>query len=158
MELGIYPDVLKTAKVIALHKGGSKLGVENYRPILMLSPINKVFETILHKRSSSFGEKYNLFYNYQFAFRKQHSPNHAITFLNETVLHELDNNTGVCGIFFDFAKAFECVNHEVLLNKLKHHGVRGNVLSLLRSYLSNRFQYTENKELQITPHQLPITI
>ena len=60
--------------------------------------------------------------------------------------------------FLDFAKAFDCVNHEVLLNKLEHHGVRGNVLSLLRSYLSNRFQYTENRELQITSHQLPITI
>ena len=65
---------------------------------------------------------------------------------------------GYVEFFLDFAKAFDCVNDEVLLNKLEHHGVRGNVLSLLHSYLSNRFQYTENIELQITSHQLPITI
>ena len=62
--------------------------------------------------------------------------------------------------FLDFSKAFDCVNYEILLNKLEHHGIKGNVLSLLRSYLSNRFQYTENRELQNRPtsHQLPITI
>ena len=74
--------------------------------------------------------------------------------------NEFDSNRGVCGFFFDFAKAFDRVNHKILLNKLEHHGIKGNVLSLLRSYLSNRFQYTENRELQTRPtsHQLPITI
>ena len=158
LELSIYPDALNTAKVIAPQKGGSKLNLGNYRPISILSSNNKVVDTILHKRLSSFWEKYNLFSNYQFGFRKQHSTNHAITFLNKTAPNIFDNNRGICGIFLDFAKAFDCVNHEVLLNKLEHHGVRGNVLSLLRSYLSNRFQYTEKRELQITSHQLPITI
>ena len=138
MELGIYPDVLKTVKVIALHKNGSKLDLGNYRPISILSPINKVFETTQTMKNT-------ISSNYQFGFRKQHSTIYAITFLNETVLNELDYNIGVCAIFLDFAKAFNCVNHEVFISKLEHHGVRGSVLSLLHSCSSNGLQYTENR-------------
>ena len=78
--------------------------------------------------------------------------------MNEKIIEELDNKKSVCGLFLDFAKAFDCVNHEILLNKLEHYGVRRNTLSLLRFYLTNRFQHTENNELQITSNQLPITI
>ena len=77
---GIYPDVLKIAQVIPLHKGGSTLELGNYRQISILSPNNKIFETILYKRLSKFWEKYNLFVNCQFGFRKKHSTNDAITF------------------------------------------------------------------------------
>ena len=68
---GIYPDVLKIAQVVPLHKGGSTLELGNYRPISILSPINKIFETILHKRLSKFWENHNLFVNCQFGFRKK---------------------------------------------------------------------------------------
>ena len=97
---GIYPDVLKIAQVIPLHKGGSMLELGNSRPMSILSPINKIFETILHKRLSKFWEKYNLFVNCLFGFRKKLSTNNAFTYLNEIILNELDNTKTVCGIFF----------------------------------------------------------
>ena len=146
IESGNYPDILKIAQVIPLHKGRSVLDLGNYRPISILSPINKVFETILHKRFSKFWDKYNLFANCQFGCGKKHSTNNATTFLNELILTELDQNKTVCGIFLDFAKAFGCVNHQILLDKLEYQGVRGNAYKLLNSYSSNRSQCTVNKE------------
>ena len=108
-----YPDILKIAKVVPLHKGSSKLDLNNYRPISILSHINKIFETILHKRLIELWEKHDLFYDSQFGFRKHHSTNHAITHLFESVLKQRHGNDLVCGIFLDFAKAFKCVNYEI---------------------------------------------
>ena len=76
---GIYPNLLKIAQVIPLHKGESTLELGSYRPISILSPINKIFETIPHKRLSKFWEKNNLFVNCQFGFRKKHSTNNVST-------------------------------------------------------------------------------
>ena len=104
LKSGSYPDILKIAKVVPLYKGGSKLDLNNYRPISILSPINKIFETILHKRLIEFWEKHNLFYDSQFGFRKHHSTNHAITHLFEFVLKQREGKNLVCGIFLDFAK------------------------------------------------------
>ena len=158
IESGNYPDILKIAQVIPLHKDGSVLDLGNYRPISILSPINKVFETILHKRFSKFWDKYNLFANCQFGFRKKHSTNNAITYLNELILTDLDQNKTVCGIFLDFAKAFDCVNHQILLDKLEYQCVRGNAYKWLNSSLSNRSQRTVNKEERISSGLQPVSI
>ena len=137
LETRSYPDVLKIATVIPIHKGGSTLELGNYRPISLLSLINKVFKTILHKRLTKFWEKLNLFTEFQFGFRTKHSTNLAITCVYETILKELDNQKLVCGIFLDFAKAFDCVNHQILLDKVDHYGIIGNANKLLKSYLTN---------------------
>ena len=138
LETGTYSDILKIATVIPVRKGGSTFELGNYRPISILSLINKVFETILHKRLTKFWEKLNLFTAFQFGFRTKHFTNHAITCVYETILKELDHQKSVCGIFLDFEKAFDCVNHQILLDKLDDYGIRGNTNKLLKSYLTNR--------------------
>ena len=158
LETGSYPDVLKIATVIPVYKGGSTRELGNYRLISMLSPINKVFETILLKRLTKFWERLNLFTEFQFGFRTKHYTNHAITCVYETILEELDNQKSVCGIFLDFAKTFDFVNHQILLDKLDHYGIRGNANKLLKSYLTNRYQCTVNNDNQISSTLLPITI
>ena len=157
MVSGFYTNILKIAKVIPLHKGGSTLDLCNYRPISILSPIKKICETIIHKRLVDYWEKFDMFTTSQFGFRRNHSTNLAITHLYEKILQQRDENKLVCGIFLDFAKAFDCVNYSILLDKLEHYGIRGNALSLLKSYLSNRQQYTEFSN-QISSTFLPVTI
>ena len=95
LETASYPDESKIVAVIPVHKGGSTLELGNYKPISILSLINKVFETILHKRLTNFWEKLNLFTEFQFGFKTKHSTNYAITYVYEITLKELDNQKSV---------------------------------------------------------------
>ena len=92
------------------------------------------------------------------ALKEKHSTKNVIAYINEIILNKLDNTKTVCGIFLDLAKAFDCVNHQILLDKLEHHGVRGNAHNQLTSYLSNRFQYTVNREERVSFSLLPISV
>ena len=138
---GIHPDKLKIAQVIPVFKKGSKLSVNNYRPISLLSNVNKLFEKIMHSRIYKFLDKHKCFYNLQFGFREKHSTNHALISIVDKISTALDKNRVVCGVFVDFQKAFDTVNHNILLNKLSHYGIRGNVNNWFRSYLQDRKQY-----------------
>ena len=89
---------------------------------------------------------------------ERNTTNNAITYFNELILTELDQNKTVCGIFLDFAKAFDCVNHQILLDKLEYQGVRGNAYKLLNSHLSNRSRCTVNKEERISSGLQPVSI
>ena len=139
---GLYPDKLKLAEIIAVfkNKGDPRL-LPNYRPISLLSNINKIFEKLVHTRLFSFLELHDCIYELQFGFRAKYSTNHALMSLTETVRNALDNSNFACGIFVDFQKAFDTVDHNILLNKLDHYGVRGIANNWFRSYLSNRKQY-----------------
>ena len=142
LTLGVYPHKLKIAKVIPIYKKGDSSLIKNYRPISILNTINKIFEKILHSRLSKYLEDFSLLYKYQFGFRKNHSTELALIEIVDQIRFSLDDNNMTCGIFVDLSKAFDTVNHEILLEKLEHYGIRGRALDLFRSYLDERRQYT----------------
>ena len=140
-ETGEFPSILKIAKVIPLHKKESLLNFLNYRPISLLSVFSKIYEKSIYVRIYSYLEKFNMIYSKQFGFRGNHSVNHAIISFTEHIRSLLDNGEYVCGIFVDLEKAFDTVHHDILCEKLKYYGLRGNVNKLIKSYLSNRKQF-----------------
>ena len=91
LELGIYPDILKIARVTALHKGGEKVLMDNYRSISVLTHINKIFEKLIHERLNEYVTEHEILENHQFGFRKGHSTSHGITHLHETILKSIEN-------------------------------------------------------------------
>ena len=99
----------------------------------------------MHMRVYSYLEKYNLLYERQFGFRKKHSTNHAILSILEDIKDNLDINNFVCGVFIDLEKAFDTVNHEILIKKLEFYGIRGISNLWFRSYLSKREQRVKFK-------------
>ena len=140
-ETGVFPDLLKFAKITPLHKKESKLDFQNYRPISLLSIYSKIFEKLIYFRVYAYLVKYNLITSKQFGFRSNHSCNHAIISLTEHVKKLLDDGHVVCGVFVDLEKAFDTVHHEILCDKLNAYGLRGKVNDLFKSYLSNRKQF-----------------
>ena len=138
---GVFPDVLKVAKVIPLHKGGSTQEVNNFRPISLLSIFDKIIEKLMHKRLYHFLETHNILYEKQFGFRKKNSTAHSLIEITEKIKESIDKGLYGCGIFIDLKKAFDTVNHNILLTKLEHYGVRGSVLKWFESYLTNRKQF-----------------
>ena len=138
---GIFPDLFKTAKIIPVYKKGSKTEITNYRPISLLSNVSKIFEKVMHSRLYSFLDKFKCLYDLQFGFRNKHSTSHTLIDITETIRKALDTNKFACGIFVDLQKAFDTVNHEILLSKLYYYGVRGLPLEWFRSYLEGRTQF-----------------
>lgn len=138
---GKHPDILKISKTIPIFKKGVEQIVSNYRPISLLSNINKILEKLMFSRVYDFLERHKSIYNLQFGFRSRHSTNHALIDITENIRQALDDNKAVCGIFLDFQKAFDTVNHEILIRKLNHYGIRGIANNWFSSYLSNRSQY-----------------
>ena len=140
---GVVPIEMKIARVIPLFKSGDKCVFSNYRPVSVLPLFSKILERLMYNRLLDFINKHNLLYKYQFGFRKQHSPNLALIILVDKISEALDKGDFVLGLFLDFSKAFDTVNHDILFKKLEHCGIRGIALSWFKSYLSDRSQYIE---------------
>ena len=95
----------------------------------------------MHERLYSILSEHNCIYINQFGFRKNHSTTHALISLTEEIRNALDNNDIACGVFDDLKKAFDTVDHSILVKILDHYGIRGIANDWFKSYLSNRMQY-----------------
>jgi len=137
---GIFPEHLKYAIIKPLHKHKDKTEVSNYRPIALLPVISKIFEKVFLARMLLFLDKNNILTPKQFGFRKNLSTETAIYSFVETVLQFLDKKFHVASVLCDLSKAFDCVDHALLLRKLKFYGIVGNSSKWLSSYLQNRKQ------------------
>ena len=148
INLGKYPEILKTAKVTPLHKKGDSDVVDNFRPISILTQINKIFEKLIHGRLMTFLNKHSILSNNQFGFRKGHNTSHAINHLNEQVIKSLEKKKVCALLFIDLKAAFDTINHELLIKKLDHYGIRDNILDLLASYLHERKQFIKSGDIE----------
>ncbi len=138
---GVFPEKLKLAKVIPLHKGRSRTEITNYRPISLLSCFSKIFEKIMQERLVSHLKSPKIIHESQYGFRAGHSCEHALLEAQNKIHLALERKQVTTLLLLDFSKAFDLTGHEILLHKLEHYGVRGLSLSWFRSYLTNRKQY-----------------
>jgi hypothetical protein len=143
LESGTYPDILKIAAVKPIHKKGSKTNIENYRGISLLPTINKVIERVIYDKIENFITKFKQFDELQYGYRRHYGTQDALCKLYSTISKALDKNKFVVAVFFDISKAFDSINHKLLLFKLEKMGIRGKALNLIKSYLSNRQQFVK---------------
>ena len=132
--------VFKTGKKTPVFKKGNKECIENYRPVSILPVFGKVFEKILYKQLYSFLSSNSVLHDQQFGFRKGHSTTHALHKSVNDITKSIAKNKHVLGIFIDLSKAFDTLDHNILLRKLENYGIRGCALTLLKSYLPSRLQ------------------
>ena len=141
-DTGVFPANLKIAKIIPIFKKDDN----NYRPISLLPIISKVVEKVISDQLNELFVKHKLLFDHQYGFRSGHSTEHAALELTDRIITNIDNKKSPLNIFLDLSKAFDTLDHKILLDKLHHCGIRETPLKLLKSYLSNRQQFVEVKE------------
>ena len=129
---------MKMAEVIPLYKGKCKFEPGNYRLISLLLTMSKILEKLLYKRTYAFLDNNNQIYHSQYGLRSKHSCENVTGDLISQILKSQQQNKYTAALFLDLLKAFDTLNHELLLNKLEIYGVRGIALDWFRSYLSGR--------------------
>ena len=138
---GVFPDQMKTARVVPIHKEGSKSEVGNYRPISLLTSFSKIFEKLMHTRLLKFMDSNSSLFEKQYGFRPGRSCEHALLSAQNLLLESLTKRQISLLLLIDFSKAFDMVEHSILLKKLHHYGIRGLPLKWIESYLSCRKQF-----------------
>ena len=138
---GIVPNKLKIAKIVPLFKKNNPEYIENYRPVALISIFAKLLEKLMYNRLYDFLTIQNILIPVQFGFRKNHSTSLSVINFSDYILQELDKGKFCCGVFMDLSKAFDTIDHHILLKKLFLYGLRGIPLQWFQNYLHERKQY-----------------
>ena len=140
---GVFPSNLKQAKVIPVYKSENETEPGNYRPISLLSIFNRIFEKLMYRQPKNFLNKHDILFKLRYRFREKHSTQHTVIDIVNIMQNNMDLKLFTCGIFLDLKKAFDTVNHSILLKKINHCGIRGIINDWFSSYLLGRSQVTE---------------
>ena len=151
---GIFPDNMKIAKVIPIYKAKDNTNFQNYRPVSLLPAFSKIFERLAYNRLYKYLKLHEILNPAQYGFQKNLPTKMAILELQNRIIQSISNKNWCIGIFLDLSKAFDTLDHVILMQKLFHYGVRGVAFDWFRSYLTNRQQCTEFKS--VTSSNLPI--
>ena len=140
---GIFPDELKIAKINPIYKKDDPHLTDNYRPISLLPSISKVFEKVVFLQLYTYFNENNLLYDSQYGFRSLHSTEFAAIEITDKIYQNLDNKKSPLAIYLDLSKAFDTIDHSILIHKLEYYGIKGTSLKWFTSYLTNRKQYVQ---------------
>ena len=140
LSTGTFPTRLKFSEVSPIFKKGNKTEVFAYRPVSLLTFFSKIFEKVIYNRLLQHTKENNIIVSDQYGFKSNSSTELAIFKLTNQILSHINNKSSVCGIFCDLTKAFDTVNHDILISKLEYYGIISRTNKLIKSYLSNRYQ------------------
>ena len=143
LKTSLVPNKLKIAKVIPLHKSGNKALPDNYRPISVLPVLSKILDRVIYEQIADYLENDKMLTSCQFSFRRRYNTELAVTLFTDNIRRTMDHGKLTGAVFVDIQKAFNTVEHSVILKKLPYYRISGAELSWVKSYLKDRYQFVQ---------------
>ena len=142
-QVGKFPDLLKISKVLPIYKKDDDSLFSNYRPILLLPSVSRIFERAIMTQLTEYLEDNELIHRNLYGFRKFHSTQYADLHLVHYLNYKLDSRRTPVTIHLDLSKAFDCLSHSIILDKLRFYGINEMAYNLIKNYLENRKQFVQ---------------